>query len=78
MNCDGLRWHDIYIPVFMKIGRGFQAILRFGLRNSRGCNVCITDGRDLLMTPSHGLRFHDIHTKFHKDWFWHSKVNGGG
>jgi hypothetical protein len=25
-----------------------------------------------------GLRCHDIHTKFHKDWFRHSKVYMGG
>jgi hypothetical protein len=24
------------------------------------------------------LRTHDIHTKFHKDWFTHSEVNVGG
>jgi hypothetical protein len=36
----------IYIPSFMKIGIGVQAILRFRLRNLRGCNV-ITDGRNL-------------------------------
>jgi hypothetical protein len=24
-----------------------------------------------------GLRCHDIHTEFHKDWFSHSKVDGG-
>jgi hypothetical protein len=24
------------------------------------------------------LRFHDIHTKFHKNWFRHSKVDMGG
>jgi hypothetical protein len=24
---------------------------------------------------SDGLRCHDVHTKFHKDWFRHSKVN---
>jgi hypothetical protein len=37
----------IYIPSFMKIGKGIQAILRFCLRNLIGCNVGITDGRDL-------------------------------
>jgi hypothetical protein len=21
-----------------------------------------------------GVKRHDIHTKFHKTWFWHSKV----
>jgi hypothetical protein len=26
---------------------------------------------------SDGLRWHDIHTKFHKYWFRHSKDNGG-
>jgi hypothetical protein len=31
----------------MKIGIGVQAVLRFGLRNLRGCNVGIADGRDL-------------------------------
>jgi hypothetical protein len=37
----------IYIPSLMKIGLGFQAVLRFSLRNLRGCNVGITDVRDL-------------------------------
>jgi hypothetical protein len=27
--------------------------------------------------PWDGLRCHDIHIKFHKDWFRHSKVDGG-
>jgi hypothetical protein len=27
--------------------------------------------------PSDGLKCHDIHTKFHKDWFRHSKFNRG-
>jgi hypothetical protein len=38
----------IYVPRFMKIGIGVQAILRFCFRNFRGCNVGITDGRDFL------------------------------
>jgi hypothetical protein len=38
----------IYLPSFMKIGTGVQAILRLlCLRNLRGCNVGITDRRDL-------------------------------
>jgi hypothetical protein len=37
----------IYIRGFVKIGTGVQAILRFCLRNLRGCNVSVTDGRDL-------------------------------
>jgi hypothetical protein len=50
---DGLRWHNIYVYIstFMKIGTGVQAILRFSLRNLRGCNVGITDGRDIRITP---------------------------
>jgi hypothetical protein len=40
----------IFLPSFMKIDAGVQAILRFCLRNLRGCNVGITDGRDLLFT----------------------------
>jgi hypothetical protein len=41
----------IYIPSSMKIGTGIQAILRFFLRHLRGCNVGITDGRDLQSAP---------------------------
>jgi hypothetical protein len=37
----------IYIPSFMKIGTGVQAILRLDLRNLRGYRVDITNGRDL-------------------------------
>jgi hypothetical protein len=39
----------IYIPSFTRIGTGVQAILRFFIRNVRGCNVHITDGRDFLI-----------------------------
>jgi hypothetical protein len=37
----------IYISSFIKIGTGVQAILSFCLSNLKGCNVGITDGRDL-------------------------------
>jgi hypothetical protein len=36
-----------YIPSFNKIGKGVRTVLRFYLRNLRGCNVGITDQRDL-------------------------------
>jgi hypothetical protein len=29
------------------------------------------------LSYSDGLRCHDIHTKFYKDWFKHLKVNSG-
>jgi hypothetical protein len=38
----------IHVPSFMKIGRGIQATYKFCLRNLRGCNVGITDGRDFF------------------------------
>jgi hypothetical protein len=38
----------IYLPSFMKSGRGVQAILKCCLRNFLGCSVGITD---LLITP---------------------------
>jgi hypothetical protein len=41
----------IYVPSFMKIGTGVQAILMFCLRNLRGCNAGITDGSDLRSRP---------------------------
>jgi hypothetical protein len=37
--------------IIMEIDTSVQAILRFCLRNLRGCNVGITDGRVLLITP---------------------------
>jgi hypothetical protein len=37
----------IYLPSFMKIGTGIQAILWFCLSNLKGCNVGITVRRDL-------------------------------
>jgi hypothetical protein len=41
----------LYIPSFMTITTGVQALLRFYFRNLRGCNVGITDGRDLRSAP---------------------------
>jgi hypothetical protein len=35
----------IYIPSFIMTGAGLQAILRVFLKNLRGCNAGITDGR---------------------------------
>jgi hypothetical protein len=37
----------IYIPRFMKIGKGVQVILKFSLSNFNGRNVGITAGREL-------------------------------
>jgi hypothetical protein len=37
----------IYIPGFMNIGTGIEEILRYCLRNLRGCNVGITDSKNL-------------------------------
>jgi hypothetical protein len=37
----------IYIRSFLKIGTCVQLVLRFCLRNLRGCNDGITDGRHL-------------------------------
>jgi hypothetical protein len=40
-----------YIPIFVKIGTGVKAKIWFFLRNLRGCNIGITDGRDFLSIP---------------------------
>jgi hypothetical protein len=42
VSCD-----TVYIPSFMNIGTGFQAIVRFCLRNLNGCNVDIIEGRSM-------------------------------
>jgi hypothetical protein len=41
----------IYIPCFMRIRKGAQAMLRFCSRNLRSCNVGITDLNDLWSAP---------------------------
>jgi uncharacterized protein YraI len=37
----------IHVPSYMKIGAGFQTTLRFCVNNLEGCNVGITDDKDL-------------------------------
>jgi hypothetical protein len=37
----------VFLPNSIKIGVGIQAILRFCLRKLEGCNVGITNARDL-------------------------------
>jgi hypothetical protein len=41
----------IFLPSFMKIGKGLQAILRFYLSNLNGCNIGIIGGSYLWSTP---------------------------
>jgi hypothetical protein len=43
MGSDGV----VYILCFMNTGVAVRALLRFRLSNLKGCNVGITDGRDL-------------------------------
>jgi hypothetical protein len=42
VSCDMIK-----VPSLMKIDAGVHAILRFGLRNLRVCNVGITDEENL-------------------------------
>jgi hypothetical protein len=51
----------------MKIDTDVQAIISFCLRNSRGCNVGITEGRVLLSAPLKFALVTYIRTKFHGD-----------
>jgi hypothetical protein len=37
----------IFLPIFMRIGKDVQAVLRFFPRNLSGCNVGITTGKEL-------------------------------
>jgi hypothetical protein len=41
----------IYIPVSMKIGTGILAISRFSPNNLNGCEVGITDEKELCSAP---------------------------
>jgi hypothetical protein len=57
----------IYIPGFMKSGTYVQAVLGSCLRNLRGCDVDITDEKEIYEVRHRvGLRYHDIHSKFLK------------
>jgi hypothetical protein len=56
----------------MKIGTGVQAILKFCLRNLRGCNVGITDEKGGCSTQLKWLRWHGIYNNIHDDRFRHS------
>jgi hypothetical protein len=41
----------IYVSSFMKISRGVEGIFRFCLSILRGCNVGISDDKDLRSAP---------------------------
>jgi hypothetical protein len=47
MGSDGM----IYIPTFIKIGIDIEGILGVSFSNLKGCNVGITDCRDLCSAP---------------------------
>jgi hypothetical protein len=67
----------IYLPSFMKICIGVQAILRFCLRNLRGCDG-ITDGRDFLIMPLRWAQVScDMRTSFIKIGSGIQKLIGG-
>jgi hypothetical protein len=38
---------NLYIPRFMNVGTGVQAILMFDLINLNGCNVGITEEQEI-------------------------------
>jgi hypothetical protein len=50
----------IYLPGFMKIAAGVKAILRFWLRNLKGCNADITDGRGCDEFIWHDIRTYQV------------------
>jgi hypothetical protein len=59
----------IYIPNFMKIGTGFQAILRLYFRNLRGSILVLLMGG---YCDVHGwgiFTWHDNLIKFHEEWY---------
>jgi hypothetical protein len=37
----------IFLPSFMKVSTGLRALFRFCFSNLNGCNVGITDGKEL-------------------------------
>jgi hypothetical protein len=60
------------IPSFMKTGAGVQATdiwqtIMLVLLMAAIYELCHPDG----------VRWHDIYSKFHKDWFWYAKVKRG-
>jgi hypothetical protein len=67
----------IYISSFMKTGKGVHTILRFCLNNILAVMLLLLMGGFYEVCCWDGLWCHDIYTKFHKDWFRHSKFLGG-
>jgi hypothetical protein len=67
-------WHNIHTNL-MQNGTGVQAILRFCLKNLRGCNFRILMGR--IYDYAFGIGSGAIHTKFRKDCFKYSEVVRG-
>ena len=63
----------IYTPSskFQKERYRFSSNIKFCPSNFTGCNVGIADVRiyDIEIGSCHGM-----HTNFHTDWFWNSKV----
>jgi hypothetical protein len=70
-----LRWHDIYIPIFMKIRSSVQTVLRLCLRNLRGGNVGITDVRDLLLCRWDAAVLYDIYGTYQVSWRYRHSSN---
>jgi hypothetical protein len=68
----------IHVPSFAKIGADVQAILTFCLGNLRDCKFGVTDRWICAAHRRDELRCYDIHSKFHKEWFRHSKVDRRG
>jgi hypothetical protein len=59
----------VYLPSYMKIGTDVEGIrvLRFCVRNLKGSNVGITNGKDIGVRHWNVLRWHGINIKFHDD-----------
>jgi hypothetical protein len=58
----------------MKTGTGVQAILKFCLKILKAVILVLLLGGIYELRRRDGLKCHDTHTKFNKDWFRNSKV----
>jgi hypothetical protein len=67
----------IYIPSLITIGSGIRVKLRVSSQKFETVMLVLLIRGIYKLRRLDGLRWRDLHTKFHKYWFRHSKVVRG-
>jgi hypothetical protein len=68
----------IYIPSLITISSGIRVKLRVLSQHFETVMLVLLMEEIYELRRFHGLRWRDLHTKFRKHWFRHSRDVGGG